>query len=76
MKQWLDIIIWAIFYALVFIFCLKMLSKVIERMIMNEDLSTYKETLMGHLKHDTPVNKPHLFSLIQVNLINLCSHHM
>jgi len=53
-----------------------MLSKVIERMIMNEDLSTYKETLMGHLKHDTPVNKPHLFSLIQVNLINLCSHHM
>lgn len=38
-------------------------------MIMNEDLATYKETLMGHLKHDTPVNKPHLVSLTQHKFI-------
>jgi len=38
-------------------------------MFINEDFGTYKETLMSDLKHDTPVNKPHLFSLTQHKII-------
>jgi len=52
-----------------FFFCLKVLSKVIDRMIMKRDLVTYKETLVGHLKHDTPLHTPHLFGLTQQKLI-------
>lgn len=38
-------------------------------MIMKRDLVTYKETLVGHLKHDTPLHTPHLFGLTQQKLI-------
>jgi hypothetical protein len=34
---------------------------------MNDDFFTYKETRVGHLKHDTPLHTPHLFSLTQHN---------
>jgi hypothetical protein len=46
-----------------------MLFKVLDRMIINDDLVTYKEALVGHLKRDTLVHTPHLFSITQHKLI-------